>query len=103
MTKHEKFLHRLMNGQADTDIAFDDLCSSGSVFKSEYEATITFLPKTVLKKSSIFNRLEQKPNHIKSNKSVQSFSLTARMRTRSETARISNDHLLEQRGQILSR
>jgi hypothetical protein len=27
MTKHEKFLQRLMSGQADIDIAFDDLCS----------------------------------------------------------------------------
>lgn len=27
MTKREKSLQRLMSGQADTDIAFDDLCS----------------------------------------------------------------------------
>ena len=27
MTKHEKFLNRLMSGQADSDIAFDDLCA----------------------------------------------------------------------------
>jgi predicted RNA binding protein YcfA (HicA-like mRNA interferase family) len=27
MTKHEKFLKRLMSGQADTDTDFDDLCS----------------------------------------------------------------------------
>jgi hypothetical protein len=27
MTKHEKFLKRLLSGQSDTDIAFDDLCS----------------------------------------------------------------------------
>jgi hypothetical protein len=27
MTKHEKFLNRLLSGRADTDIAFDDLCS----------------------------------------------------------------------------
>jgi hypothetical protein len=27
MTRHEKFLKRLMNGQSDTDIAFDELCS----------------------------------------------------------------------------
>ncbi|MBM3151570.1 MAG: type II toxin-antitoxin system HicA family toxin [Chloroflexi bacterium] len=27
MTKHRKFLKRLMTGQADADIAFNDLCS----------------------------------------------------------------------------
>jgi predicted RNA binding protein YcfA (HicA-like mRNA interferase family) len=27
MAKHLKFLKRLMSGQSDTDIAFDDLCS----------------------------------------------------------------------------
>ncbi len=27
MTKREKLLQRLMNGQADTDISFEDLCS----------------------------------------------------------------------------
>jgi len=27
MTKHPKFLQRLMSGQADADIAFSDLCS----------------------------------------------------------------------------
>ena len=27
MTKHQKFLKRLMSGQADTGIAFDELCS----------------------------------------------------------------------------
>ena len=27
MSKHKKFLKRLMSGQSDTDIAFEDLCS----------------------------------------------------------------------------
>jgi hypothetical protein len=27
MTRHEKFLKRLLSGQSDTDIAFDDLSS----------------------------------------------------------------------------
>lgn len=27
MSKHDKFLKRLMSSQSDTDIAFDDLCS----------------------------------------------------------------------------
>ena len=27
MTKHAKFLNRLMSGHSDADIAFDDLCS----------------------------------------------------------------------------
>jgi hypothetical protein len=27
MTKHEKFLKRLMSGQADTTISFGDMCS----------------------------------------------------------------------------
>ena len=27
MTRHDKLLKRLMSGQSDTDIAFDELCS----------------------------------------------------------------------------